>query len=77
MNIPVKRKRLLPHAVPTIHTVGLAEQHEQEQSTSESPGTPVLSSTPLHGHVMSPPKKIRTAFRKRECARVRTKYYWA
>lgn len=74
MNIPVKKKRLLRHAVPTIHTVGLAEQQEQDQSTS--PGTPVLASTPLHGHVMSPPKKMRTAFRKRECARVRSKY-WA
>ena len=59
MNIPVKRKVLLPTAVPTIH----ATINEGEEM--KMPRHPVLTSTPLHGPALSPPKKLRTAYRKR------------
>ena len=66
LNIPVKRKVLLPTAVPTIHArISITEDEELETR-----GPPVLTSSPLHGKALSPPKKLRTAYRKQECTRV-------
>jgi hypothetical protein len=71
MNLPVRKKCLLPDAVPTIHTVPCSTMspsaYGQENFVYTSP---VAFSTPAPASQLPPPKKMRTAFRKRECARV-------
>lgn len=57
MGLEVKKKCLLPDAVPTIHTVDT-----MPSSRSASPENTMRPSQP---------QKIRAAFRKRECMRVR------
>ena len=72
MNLPVRKKCLLPDAVLTIHTVPCSttmspSAYGQENFVYTSP---VAFSTPAPASQLPPPKKMRTAFRKRECARV-------
>lgn len=67
MNIKVKKKVLLSHAVPTIQTV--PEIQSQQPAANDSDTSlvitrPLMSSTPVC------PQKERKAYRKRECARV-------
>ncbi|XP_061170057.1 THAP domain-containing protein 10-like [Saccostrea echinata] len=59
MGIEVKKKNLLPEAIPTVQTVDSDKRAEASSlSRHESPERP------------SQPKKMRPAFRKRECMRV-------
>lgn len=70
MNLPVRKKCLLPDAVPTIHTMPcstMSPSYGQENFVYTSP---VSFSTPAPASQLPPPKKMRTAFRKRECAKV-------
>ena len=70
MNLPVRKKCLLPDAVPTIHTVPcstMSPSYGQENFVYTSP---VSFSTPAPASQLPPSKKMRTSFRKRECARV-------
>lgn len=60
MGLEVKKKCLLLDAVPTIHTVDTIPSRKRS-SRSASPENTMRPSQP---------KKIRAAFRKRECIRV-------
>lgn len=60
MGLEVKKKCLLPDAVPTIHTVDTMPSRKRS-SRSASPENTMRPSQP---------KKNRAAFRKRECMRV-------
>lgn len=88
MHLEVRKKHLLPHAVPTIQTFGnvvrciRTPRSGQTDLPSSSPVISLFTATPMTGtctptvhvgdtHVgLSPPKNMRAAFRKRECARV-------
>ena len=72
MNLPVRKKCLLPDAVPTIHTVPCSTMMSPSAYGPENfvYTSPVAFSTPAPASQLPPPKKMRTAFRKRECARV-------
>ncbi|XP_062601407.1 uncharacterized protein LOC134263113 [Saccostrea cucullata] len=63
MGFEVKRKSLLPDAMPTVHTVDVSCP-EKRPNPYASPSHQGASERP------SQPKKMRAAFRKRECMRV-------
>ena len=71
MNLPVRRKRLLPDAVPAIHTVPCSTTTMSPSQENFVYTSPVAFSTPASASQLPPPKKMRTAFRKREWARVK------
>ena len=61
----IKRKDLLPDAVPTIYPPRKTTEHDERKS-----GEPSCSATPTQT-----PKAPRSAYRKRECDRVRINLY--
>lgn len=60
MGIPVGLKRLLPHAVPTVHV----------DLNSPASKHPCIGEHTCTQTCMSPPKKARSAYRNRQCAMV-------
>ena len=70
VGITVKRKSLLKDAVPSIHFSGTVNSSILGKGTSSSHGGNFKGETSRP----SQPKKIRPAFLKRECFRVRYSY---
>lgn len=63
MGFEVKKKCLLPIAVPTIHFAGAIIDRRRCQDNDSPTSRP------------SQPKKMRSAYRKRECSRVVEHHY--
>ena len=70
VGITVKRKSLLKDAVPSIHFSGTVNSSILGKRTSSSHGGNLKGETSRP----SQPKKMRPAFLKRECFRVRNSY---